>query len=230
MAEVMNWADVVVARGRSDAVLVALRAGADAGVPVLDPAEAVAGVRDKVAMAKVLRRAGVPTPATFVAPKEMLVARVPLTAYPLILKPVFGDNGGGLEVVMTRRELQLIDWPERPALAQSFLPTDGVDLKVYAIGNQLSAVHKPSPITPCARTGAWPAVLDDGLANLARTCGRLFGLSMYGVDLLDTPSGLVVVEVNDFPNFTAVPDANELLAGHVLGAVQPRARRGRTSV
>lgn len=229
LRDVVNSADVMVARGRSDAVLAVLRAAAEVGVPVLDPAEAVARVRDKVAMANVLRRAGVPTPATFIAPTEMLAARVPPAAYPLILKPVFGDNAEGLKLVMSQRELRLLNWPDRIALAQSHIPGDGVDLKVYAIGNHLTAVHKPSPINPCTLAGARPADLDDRLAHLARTCGRLFGLSLYGVDCLDTPSGPVVLEINDFPNFTAVPDANRLLADHVLATARSHAGSARRS-
>jgi ribosomal protein S6--L-glutamate ligase len=61
----------------------------------------------------------------------------------------------------------------------------------------------------------------DSVAELARTCGRLFGLTVFGVDCLETSHGPVVIEVNDFPNFTAVPGADVLLARHVLAAARP---------
>ncbi len=80
------------------------------------------------------------------------------------------------------------------------------------------AVRKPSPITPCRLATAEPARLVDRLADLVRTCGRLFGLSLFGVDCLETPAGPLVMEVNDFPNYTAVPDADQRLASHALGA------------
>lgn len=212
-------ADAVVARGRSAGVLYALRLATRAGIPVVDPAEAVARVRDKAAMAAVLTRAGVPTPATFVASVRRLAERVPAAAYPLIMKPVYGDNGRGLRLVATVDELTALRWPECPALAQSYLPSDGVDLKVYVIGEHLTAVHKPSSFTRCTGGAGGTVTADHGLRELARRCGRLFGLSVYGVDCLETSSGPVVVEINDFPNFTAVPDANALLAEHVLTRV-----------
>ena len=44
------------------------------------------------------------------------------------------------------------------------------------------------------------------------------GLAMlsYGVDAIETPSGLAVIEVNDFPNFTGVPGAADAIADYVL--------------
>jgi ribosomal protein S6--L-glutamate ligase len=223
---VMARADVVVARGRSSGVLTALGTAARLGVPVIDTAEAVCGVWDKAAMARVLSRAGVPTPATFFAPIETLVECVPARSYPLVLKPVHGDNARGLRIVVSREELSRLEWPERPALAQSYLPGDGLDLKLYVIGSHVAAVRKPSPITPCVPSGVQQVPLDDRLSELAHTCGRLFGLTVFGVDCVETSRGPLVIEVNDFPNFTAVPGADALLARHVLAAAR-RSDRGR---
>jgi ribosomal protein S6--L-glutamate ligase len=222
----MARADVIVARGRSLGVLTALGTAAGLGVPVIDTAEAICGVWDKAAMARALSRAGVPTPATFFAPIETLVDRVPARSYPLILKPVHGDNARGLRIVASRAELSRLRWPERPVLAQSYLPGGGLDLKLYVIGGHVAAVRKPSPITPCASSEIQQAPLDDRLRELAHTCGRLFGLTVFGVDCLETSRGPLVIEVNDFPNFTAVPGADALLARHVLAAARRPDRRG----
>lgn len=223
---VMARADVIVARGRSTGVLTALRTAAGLGVPVIDTAEAVCGVWDKAAMARVLSRAGVPTPATFFAPIQTLVERVPARSYPLILKPVHGDNARGLRVVASREELRRLRWPQQPALAQSYLPGSGMDLKLYVIGGHVTAVRKPSPITPAASSKVQQVPLDHRLNELAHTCSRLFGLTVFGVDCLETSRGPLVVEVNDFPNFTAVPGADALLARHVLAAASRRPDRG----
>jgi ribosomal protein S6--L-glutamate ligase len=145
-----------------------------------------------------------------------LVEGVPRGAYPLILKPAFGDNARGLRVVDSPEQLRTLAWPEEPALAQAYLPGDGMDLKLYVIGAHLTAVHKPSPFTACTSASSGPVPMDGRLNQLARLCGQLFGLTVYGVDCLETDAGPVVVEVNDFPNFTTVPDADQLLARHVV--------------
>jgi len=56
------------------------------------------------------------------------------------------------------------------------------------------------------------------LRSLARTCARLFGLRLFGVDCVVGPDGVpLVVEVNDFPNYRGLPqEANEVLADIVL--------------
>jgi glutathione synthase/RimK-type ligase-like ATP-grasp enzyme len=46
------------------------------------------------------------------------------------------------------------------------------------------------------------------------------------VDCVETPAGPVVIEVNDFPNYTGVPGADDALARLVLarGAALPLGR------
>jgi ribosomal protein S6--L-glutamate ligase len=61
--------------------------------------------------------------------------------------------------------------------------------------------------------------LTSSLRQLALDCAALFGLELFGVDCVVTGGGPVVIEVNDFPNYTGVPDADEALADHVLARV-----------
>ena len=42
----------------------------------------------------------------------------------------------------------------------------------------------------------------------------------YGVDTVETAEGVVVLEVNEFPNFTAVAGAAGALADHVLARAE----------
>jgi ribosomal protein S6--L-glutamate ligase len=54
------------------------------------------------------------------------------------------------------------------------------------------------------------------LVDLGRRCGELFGLELYGVDCILTPDGPAVIEINEFPNYTAVPNADERLTDYVI--------------
>ncbi len=222
----LGWADVVVARGRSEQVLAALDVAEQLGVAVVDPPGSIRAVRDKALMGAAFIKAKIPIPATFVAGIEALVDIIPAWQYPLILKPIFGDNARGLRVVHTPAELAMVDWPESPALVQSYLPGDGMDLKLYGIGTKVWAVRKPSPFTPSRYSGTFPVPMDGGLERLALSCAALFGLTVFGVDCLPTSTGPVVIEVNDFPNFTAVPEADAALAAHVLAAAAVRTEVG----
>src|SRR5919108_6189338 len=102
-------------------------------------------------------------------------------------------------------------------LAQRYVAGAGRDLKLYGIGRQVWAVRKPSPLNGRVGTSdkVEPVETTSALQDLGRRCGALFGLELYGVDCIETKHGPVVIEVNDFPNFTGVPDADNKLAEYV---------------
>ena len=49
-----------------------------------------------------------------------------------------------------------------------------------------------------------------------RRCGKLFGLDLFGVDLVKTPAGYSVIEVNCFPGYKGVPQAGERISKFIL--------------
>jgi ribosomal protein S6--L-glutamate ligase len=220
--------DVCVARGRSDAVLSSLLAAERHGLPTINRASAVAAVVDKAGMAVSLASAGIPTPPTTLGSPAQLAAELPSHLYPMIVKPIRGDNCRGLAICASAGALRRRTPTEEPLLCQPFLSSDGSDLKLYAVGETVWAVRKPSPLpgngSPSnghgGLTDATPIELTSSLRELALRCGELFGLELFGVDCLVTPAGPVVIEVNEFPNYTAVPDADAALADHVQAAAE----------
>jgi ribosomal protein S6--L-glutamate ligase len=221
--------DLIVARGRSYHLLCLLGWAEARGVRTINKRAAIASVHNKADMAVLLAGARIPTPQTFLGPIQELSKIIPASLYPVILKPVFGDNSRGLRLAHTREELALIEWTEPVALAQRFIPNDGRDLKLYCIGDEVWAVRKPSPFDPAADGGAKRAAakveripLTKELEALGRSLGRLFGLELYGVDCIESPEGPSVIEVNEFPNYTGVPDADRRLAEYVSGALKKR--------
>ena len=61
------------------------------------------------------------------------------------------------------------------------------------------------------------------LRSLARAVGRVFGLDIYGIDVVETAEGWVVLDVNDFPSFGNVPQAAWRLARTVLRVTRRQA-------
>ncbi len=223
----LSEVELVVVRGRSTAVLTTAACAEFAGVPTVNSRTATERVRNKAEMAIALADAQIPSPPTLVgSPATLAIALAP-DEYPVVLKPVFGDNGRGLRLVASRRELRDVRWPEPVALAQRFLASDGRDLKLYAIGQRVFAVRKPSSFRPGSGRGVSdlngaapvPVPVTLALRELALRCGRVFGLELFGVDCIEGPGGPWVIEVNEFPNYTGVARADELLAEHVLAKV-----------
>jgi ribosomal protein S6--L-glutamate ligase len=214
--------EILVARGRSEALLDLLGHAEAAGVATVNPRAAVAAVLDKAEMARALAAAGIPSPATRVGALDAIARASRPEDFPMVVKPIFGDNARGVRVVSSRDELARLPWSEPLALAQPFIPSDGDDLKLYVAGAAVWAVKKPSPIS---HRGAGPARLvpsTPALHALAHRCGRLFGLELFGVDCIETPRGPVVIEVNDFPNYTGIDGVDEQLARHVIGRAAAR--------
>ena len=224
--------DVCVARGRSDAVLTRLLAAERHGLPTINRASSVAAVVDKASMAVALASAGIPTPPTTLGSPAQLVAELRSDLYPVVVKPLRGDNCRGVEICASADAVGRAAPAEKPLLCQPFLSGDGSDLKLYAVGESVWAVRKPSPLFRTGSpsnghggpTDATPVELTGSMRELALRCGELFGLELFGVDCLLTSSGPVVIEVNEFPNYSGVPDADAALADHVLATVA-RARR-----
>lgn len=209
--------DVVVARGRSRHLLRALRSAEAEGVPTLDPAAAIASVRDKAVMSAALVSAGLPTPRTWSGTGADLAAAITRSGGSrcrLIAKPRLGDNGRGVRLIADAGE---VAGCEEPLVVQEYLENDGADCKLYVVGRRVWVVRKPSPVSRCRSRRLGPGPVTEEHRALALACGQAFGLSIYGVDCVETAAGLAVIEVNDFPNFTSVPAADEHLAAHVLG-------------
>jgi ribosomal protein S6--L-glutamate ligase len=226
--------DACVARGRSEAVLACLLAAERHGIPTVNRHAAIAAVHDKAAMAASLAAAGIPTPRTSLGSPARLAAALPAAAYPVIVKPVRGDNGRGLRLCRAADDLAGLDGiVAGPVLAQPFLAGDGADLKLYGLGERIWAVRKPSPFRadglperPRGRpAGPTPIELSAGLRELAVRCAELFGLELFGVDCLLTAAGPVVIEVNEYPNYSGIAEANIELADHVLARISAEVAR-----
>jgi ribosomal protein S6--L-glutamate ligase len=221
---------VVVARTRHPWGLALLHGIHQPGVEVLTPLDGVAAVRNKSRAALTLAEHGIPTPPTFLAATPAALKEVPRERFPLLLKPYLGDNARGIAGVRDPSELDHLAWRDGMVLAQTFVPCGGLDTKVYVAGERMWAVRRPSPLvieagwSPKGEAGAkvepaLPVPMTPALRRLAISCGALFGLELFGIDALDSSDGPLVVDVNEFPNYTGVPDAPEVIGRMVMGRI-----------
>ena len=58
------------------------------------------------------------------------------------------------------------------------------------------------------------------MRKLALDVGRLFELDIYGLDVVETPQGLAVLDINDFPSFGLVPRAVARVSEYILHAAK----------
>jgi tetrahydromethanopterin:alpha-L-glutamate ligase len=189
-------------------VLHALR---ELGVPVYNDARAIERSVDKSMTSLLLHAARVPTPPTWAtesfAEAQRIVTRESAAGHALVLKPLFGSQGKGLQ------RIGFIDGEHQPlpaleaglAYLQRFIEpvsTPGFDWRVLVIGGRaVSAMRRISEhwvhnVAQGARCEA--AALTTELASLAERAAQALDMDYAGVDLMPSARGapVQVIEVN----------------------------------
>jgi len=102
---------------------------------------------------------------------------------------------------------------------------DGWDIKLWVIGRQVFAARRRTALETNTRKPDIPILecLPGEWVSMALKAGRAFGLHLYGVDLLMTNRGPVLVDVNSFPGFRGVEGADRALIS-VIERLAPGAR------
>lgn len=183
------------------------------GARLLNPYPHCTVTQNKIVASRVLRAAGVPVPDSWVTGDLRLLEPV-IRERPLIVKPYLGHRGAGLHIVRTPDELARVPAPAAPVLVQELVPGGGEDLKVYVVGDEVFAVRKPFAPDSFTVPGR-PAPVSADVRDIARRCGQAFGLGLYGLDVIESPDGPFVVDLNTFPGYKGVPDAAPRIADYI---------------
>lgn len=205
--------------------LTLLEAAAAVGLTTVNDARSIRSVRDKALAAAVASRHGLPVPVTYTAAAPRLLAEIPRSEFPLVVKPADGSSGRAVRLVATPGGLAGLEpelCGEGQLIAQPYVPNAGTDLKVYCVAGELHATVRRSPLHPESPVRERRVPLPSEVAGIAARVGEVFGLDLYGVDVVLGPDGPVVVDVNDFPSFRNVPDS----VARVSRAVLRLAREG----
>ncbi|MEE1770829.1 hypothetical protein PUR34_22480 [Streptomyces sp. JV185] len=197
--------------------LTLLEAAAAVGLTTVNDARSIRAVRDKALTSVIARQHGLPVPVTYSAPRATLFADVPEELFPLVVKPADGSSGRGVRLVSDPGRLADAEQPgEGQLIAQPYVSNAGSDLKVYCLAGEFHATVRRSPLHPDAPVDERAVPLPAEVAEAAAKVGAVFGLDLYGIDVVLGPDGPVIVDINDFPSFRRVPDAASRLAGAVL--------------
>jgi ribosomal protein S6--L-glutamate ligase len=167
-----------------------------------------------VALSRLLEGSGLPTPRTWNPGRlRSLAARHDL-AFPLIVKSRHSRRGDLVVRVDDAAEIAALlpQWADEPVVAQEFLPGDGWDVKLWVTGQKVFGARRRTPLEPGASRETLPIPeLPAEWVRILERIGSVFDLSLFGVDLLLTERGPMVIDVNAFPGFRGVPGAAEAL-------------------
>lgn len=207
--------DLVVHRGlnpEAGRIVAELHAGA---VPLCNPLPAHTLLQDRPRWLGALAAAGLPIPrsstlTTWVAVRERAAEHA------VVVKAISG-TGRGTGVLGGRAdELPAAAPFDGPYLVEERLAFDGTDRKLYVIGDQVRGLLKPSTLSNAHEAGGRPFTPEPELIDLALRSTEALGAHLAGVDVVITPSGPVIVDVNLFPGYRGIADAPRLVAAHLL--------------
>jgi tetrahydromethanopterin:alpha-L-glutamate ligase len=212
------------------------------GVPVINDARAIERCVDKSATSFLLARAGIATPPTWTIESPQAAAAIvrrEIGAGLLVLKPLFGSQGRGLQLIRCERDL-----PDPAAVKGVYylqryvgVERDGFrDFRLFVShGRVVTAMmrHSTSWVTNIKRGGRpVAAVVDANMKALALAAAAAVGADVAGVDIVHGADGRpTVLEVNSMPAWSGlqkVTSANiaAIIAADVMAAIGDRAGRG----
>lgn len=180
------------------------------GFYVVNPPEAIEHCVDKYDLLAILEDNGVPVPRTAVTEnaEEALKAFHELGG-DVIVKPVFGSRGIGStritdpEVAYT--VFRAITFYHGVIYLQEFVPHGFSDIRAFVIGDRAAAAMRrvaaswKTNYSQGARPQ--PLTLDSQLEELAVKSAKLVKCKIAGVDILESPEGPLVIEVNSQPGW-----------------------------
>ncbi|MGD0160600.1 MAG: RimK family alpha-L-glutamate ligase [Candidatus Bathyarchaeia archaeon] len=196
------------------------------GLYVINPAEAIEHCVDKYDILAILEENGLPVPRTAVTEniEEALEAFDELGG-DVVVKPVFGSRGVGATRINDREVASTvftaIRFSHGVIYLQEFVHHGFSDLRAFVVGNRVVAAMRR--VAQDWKTnysqGARPVAisLEKQVEEIAIKSAELIDCKIAGVDILESPKGPIVVEVNSQPGWrglqtvTRVKIADEIL-------------------
>lgn len=190
------------------------------GARLLNPYPSCAITQNKIVVSRLLEMANVPAPRSWVT-GDLTLLRELAEETQLIIKPHLGHRGAGIHMVRTPDDLEKIPQPTTPLIIQEYIEGTGEDLKIYVVGGEVFGVRKTFSESSFSVPGR-PGSISEEIRQLSLRVGQICGLGLYGLDIIESPRGPFVVDVNFFPGYKGVPDVAPLIADYIDGYAQGR--------
>lgn len=180
------------------------------GVHVINPSKVMSTCGNKLLTTLALTKAKIPTPKTILAfTPDAVYEALDELGYPAVLKPIIGSWGRLLAPLKDRETTEAIieDREFMHPMYQVYYVQQMVkrpprDIRATVIGDELvAAIYRISTSgdwrTNLARGGyAEPCKITKELEKIVLKAAKAVGGGVLGVDLMESPKGLVVHEIN----------------------------------
>lgn len=224
-----------------------LRQFALTGAYCLNSAEAVGNSRDKLLAHQRLASAGIGMPLTTFAhsPKDTKDLIGLAGEAPVVLKLLTSTQGRGVVLAETKKAAEsIVDafrGLEANFLVQEFVrEAAGADVRCFVVGSKVVGAMKRQAAegefrSNLHRGGSARSIkLSPAERKTAVRAARVLGLSLAGVDILQSDRGPAVLEVNSSPGLEGIEKATnrniaDLVFEHLEGRVRPLSREAQAT-
>lgn len=190
------------------------------GTKVINGSLGIARSRDKLSCLQYLSQKGIDVPTTVMlrSSKGVRFALRMIQGTPAILKVLQGTQGVGVMIVESSTSAESVletMWNmEQDLLLQQYIAESaGRDIRAFVIGDQVVAAMRRQAKEGEFRSNIHrggegiPIELKDIYKRVAIQAAKTAGLTLAGVDMLESLSGPKVVEVNSSPGFEGIEHA-----------------------
>ncbi len=199
------------------------------GVKVVNNSRSIAESRDKLRCLQILAEKGFDVPVTVLmrGSRSIRMALRHVHGAPVVLKLIQGTQGVGVMLTESAESAaSVIDtmWglQQDVILQQYIAESRGYDIRAFVIGDKVVASMRRQ-----ARDGEFrsnihrggegiPIELKESYKRLAVHATKAVGLSVAGVDILESIAGPKIVEVNSSPGFEGIEAATGLNVARML--------------
>lgn len=217
IAQVRPAHDLYVLDGKSPLILSLAGALTVAGAVVVNSFRSCSLARDKIATTAVLAGAGVPVPPSWTTGSPARLRSL-LSEGPLWLKPPCGGRGPWVSRVIDPTGLDAptdVYGLPLPLFAQREALSEGRNLKVFVVGEEVWAIARPFPARTLDQKLCTPAALRAEVRAAVLACGRVLGLELYGVDFLEAEDRFFALDVDPLPGYKGAPQAARALSDYL---------------
>jgi ribosomal protein S6--L-glutamate ligase len=211
------------------------------GMVTINSSQSIAESRDKMTSLQVLTGAGLAIPATVLTrnSRSLRAAVETVRGMPVVLKVLEGTQGVGVMLVHTPVSLgsvmDTLRGLDQDVLVQQFIAEGaGCDYRAFVVGDKIvAAMMRTAPEgefrSNIHRGGEGTLVkLPKAYERAAIKASKALGLHIAGVDLIESKSGPLVLEVNSSPGFEGIEKATGLnIAGMIMKHMIERGRSGK---
>lgn len=195
------------------------------GFYIINPAEAIEHCADKYDIVAVLADNKIPVPRTYTTENPLdAVEAFKELGNDVIIKPIFGSRGVGItrinnpDVALTI--FKAISFHHGVIYLQEFVPHGNSDLRAFVIGDRVVAAMRreatdwKTNYSQGARPE--PTTLSPEFEELAVKASQAVGCKISGVDIMASPDGPKICDVNSQPGWKGLQMVSKLNIGQEI--------------